>query len=31
MLLCVEDVLGDHVMRDDGAESEDATDYRGGA
>lgn len=30
-MLYVEDVLGDHVMRDGGAESEDAIDYRGGA
>ena len=30
-MLYVEDVLGDRVMRDDGAESENATDYRGGA
>ena len=30
-MLYVEDVLGDRVMRDDGAESEDATDYGGGA
>lgn len=28
-MLYVEDVLGDRVMRDDGAESENATDYRG--
>jgi predicted PurR-regulated permease PerM len=30
-MLYVEDVLGDRVMRDNGAESENATDYRGGA
>ena len=30
-MLYVEDVLGDRVMRDDGANSEDAIDYRGGA
>jgi len=30
-MLYVEDLLGDRVMRDDGAENENATDYRGGA
>jgi predicted PurR-regulated permease PerM len=30
-MLYVEDVLGDRVMRDDGAETESATDYRGDA